>query len=260
MSMIKGKNIQLAYGDKIIIDGIDLDIKKGEVVSVIGTNGCGKSTLLKALSRALPCKNGNIWLEGEEIHSIKNKEFAKKLAFVSQNNEIPEDITVYDFIMYGRVPHKKWYELYNDKDREIVEWAVNICRLDKFRDRKVMSLSGGERQKVWIAMVLAQKTQVLLLDEPTTYLDICHQFEIMELVKKLNKELGITIVMVLHDLNQAAQYSDRIIVVKEGKKYREGKALDVLTPQLIKDVYRVEAVMEIEDNIPYFKLKGIVNN
>lgn len=259
LNMIKGKNIQLAYGDRIIINNIDLDIKKGEVVSIIGTNGCGKSTLLKALSRALPCKNGNIQLEGEDIHNIKNKEFAKKLAFVSQNNEIPEDITVYDFIMYGRVPHKKWYELYNDKDREIVEWAIDICRLDKFRDRKVMSLSGGERQKVWIAMVLAQKTEVLLLDEPTTYLDICHQFEIMELVKKLNLELGITIVMVLHDLNQAAQYSNRIIVLKDGEKYREGKPLDVLTPQLIKDVYRVEAVMEIEDNVPYFKLKGIVN-
>ena len=162
--------------------------------------------------------------------------------------------------MYGRIPHKKWYEIYNEEDRNIVEWAIKICHLEKFRERKVMSLSGGERQKVWISMVLAQKTEILLLDEPTTYLAICHQFEIMELVKMLNRELGITIIMVLHDINQAAQYSDKIIVLKNGKKFKEGKPMEILNPQLIKDVYRVDSVMEIENNIPYFKLKGIINN
>lgn len=258
MERIKGHNIELAYGEKVIIHDLDIEINKGEIVSIIGTNGCGKSTLLKAVSRVLPCKNGSIYLDGEEISHIKNKEFAKKLAFVSQNNEIPDDITVYDFIMYGRVPHKKWYEVYNQEDKDIVDWAVAICKLDNFKDRKVVSLSGGERQKVWIAMVIAQKTGILLLDEPTTYLDICHQFEIMELVKELNQNLGITIIMVLHDLNQAVQYSDRIIVLKDGKKYKEGKSLEVLTPQLIREVYRVDSSIEMEDGIPYFRLKGIV--
>lgn len=260
MEILKGKNVQLAYDEKVIINNIDFSITKGEVVSIIGTNGCGKSTLLKALARVLTCKKGEIYLENNKIETIKNKEFAKKLAFVSQNNEIPEDITVYDFIMYGRIPHKKWYEIYNDEDRNIVDWAIKICHLEKFKERKVMSLSGGERQKVWIAMVLAQKTEILLLDEPTTYLDICHQFEIMELVKMLNRDLGITIIMVLHDINQAAQYSDKIIVLKDGKKFKEGKPLDVLTPELIREVYRVDSAMEIENNIPYFKLKGIINN
>ena len=128
-------------------------------------------------------------------------------------------------------------QVYNQEDRDIVDWAITMCKLDNFRERKVMSLSGGERQKVWIAMVLAQKTGILLLDEPTTYLDICHQFEIMELVKELNQNLGIIIIMVLHDLNQAAQYSNRIIVLKDGKKYKDGKSLEVLTPQLIREVY-----------------------
>ena len=260
MEILKGQNIQLAYDEKIVIDEIDFSINKGEVVSIIGTNGCGKSTLLKAIARVLNCKKGEIYLENNKIQDIKNKDFAKKLAFVSQNNEIPEDITVYDFIMYERIPHKKWYEIYNEEDRNIVEWAIKICHLEKFRERKVMSLSGGERQKVWISMVLAQKTEILLLDEPTTYLDICHQFEIMELVKMLNRELGITIIMVLHDINQAAQYSDKIIVLKNGKKFKEGKPMEILNPQLIKDVYRVDSVMEIENNIPYFKLKGIINN
>lgn len=258
MSIINGQNIEIAYEKNIIIKGIDIEIVKGEILTILGTNGCGKSTLLKAISRVIPYKNGVISLEGEIIESIHSKEFAKKLAFVSQNNEIPEDITVEDFIKYGRTPHKKWYEILNKEDEEIVNWAMELCKIEKFRTRKVMSLSGGERQKVWIAMVLAQKTPVLLLDEPTTYLDICHQFEIMELVKELNKKLGITIIMVLHDLNQASQYSDRVLVLKDGKKYAEGKTAEILTTELVRDVYQVESEIELQGGLPYFKLKGIV--
>lgn len=258
MYIINGENIEIAYEKNMVIKGIDLTIKKGEILSILGTNGCGKSTLLKAISRVIPYKSGTISLEGEIIHNIKSKEFAKKLAFVSQNNEIPDDITVEAFIKYGRMPHKRWYEVLNKEDDEIVVWAMQMCKIEKFKDRKVMSLSGGERQKVWIAMVLAQKTPVLLLDEPTTYLDICHQFEIMELVRELNRELNITIVMVLHDLNQASQYSDRVLVLKDGKKYAEGVTGEVLTPKLVREVYRVESEVEVQNNLPYFKLKGIV--
>lgn len=260
MGIIKGLNIEIGYEKNIVIKDLDIEIKKGEILTILGTNGCGKSTLLKAISRIIPYKNGIISLEDRIIHDINSKEFAKKLAFVSQNNEIPEDITVEEFVRYGRTPHKKWYELLNSEDEKIVSWAMELCGVKKFKERKVMSLSGGERQKVWIAMVLAQKTPVLLLDEPTTYLDICHQFEIMELVKDLNTSLGITIIMVLHDLNQASQYSDRVLVLKNGEKFAEGSTRDILTPQLIRDVYNVESEVEYYNGLPYFKLRGIAQN
>ena len=255
--MITGKNIVIGYEKNIIINDLDIEIKKGEIFTILGTNGCGKSTLLKAISKVIPYKDGIITLENEIIYDINSKEFAKKLAFVSQNNEIPEDINVEDFIKYGRTPHKKWYEILNKEDREIVEWAMKICKIEKFAKRKVMSLSGGERQKVWIAMVLAQKTSVLLLDEPTTYLDICHQYEIMELIRELNKKLGITIVMVLHDLNQASQYSDRVLVLRDGKKYIEGEVKIVLTKELVREIYRVESEVQYYNGVPYFKLRGL---
>lgn len=255
--MITGKNIVIGYEKNIIINDLDIEIKKGEIFTILGTNGCGKSTLLKAISKVIPYKDGIITLENEIIYDINSKEFAKKLAFVSQNNEIPEDINVEDFIKYGRTPHKKWYEILNKEDREIVEWSMKICKIEKFAKRKVMSLSGGERQKVWIAMVLAQKTSVLLLDEPTTYLDICHQYEIMELIRELNKKLGITIVMVLHDLNQASQYSDRVLVLRDGKKYIEGEVKIVLTKELVREIYRVESEVEYYNGVPYFKLRGL---
>lgn len=256
--MISGKNIEIAYEKNIVIKDLNIEIKRGEILSILGTNGCGKSTLLKAISRVIPYKNGVIFLENEIIHSINSKEFAKRLAFVSQNNEIPEDITVEEFIKYGRTPHKKWYEIFNEEDEKIVNWAMEICKIEKFAKRKVMSLSGGERQKVWIAMVLAQKTPILLLDEPTTYLDICHQFEIMELIKELNKKLGITIVMVLHDLNQASQYSERVLVLKDGKKFAEGSTGDILTRELVREIYRVESEVEYYNGLPYFKLRGLL--
>lgn len=256
--MISGKNIEIAYEKNIVIKDLDIEIKRGEILTILGTNGCGKSTLLKGISRVIPYKNGTISLENEIIHNINSKEFAKRLAFVSQNNEIPEDITVEEFVRYGRTPHKKWYELLNEDDEKIVTWAMEICKIEKFSKRKVMSLSGGERQKVWIAMVLAQKTSVLLLDEPTTYLDICHQLEIMELIKELNKKLGITIVMVLHDLNQASQYSDRVLVLKDGKKYIEGDTREVLTRELVREVYKVESEVEYYNELPYFKLRGLL--
>lgn len=256
--MISGKKIEIAYEKNIVIKDLDIEIKQGEIFTILGTNGSGKSTLLKAISRVIQCTKGIITLEDEIISSISDKEFAKRLSFVSQNNEIPEDITVEEFIRYGRTPHKKWYEILNEEDEKIVKWAMKICKIEIFSKRKVMSLSGGERQKVWIAMVLAQKTPILLLDEPTTYLDICHQFEIMELIKKLNRELGITVVMVLHDLNQASQYSDRVLVLKNGKKYIVGNSKDVLTKEMVRDVYRVETEVEYYNGLPYFKLRGLI--
>lgn len=258
--IIRAENIDISYDKNLIVKQVSFSITEGKIVTILGTNGCGKSTLLKAIARAIPYKCGKIYLEDKLIERIENKEFAKKLAFVSQNNEIPEDITVFDFVKYGRIPHKKWYELYNQADIEIINWAIKICRLEKFINRKVMSLSGGERQKVWIAMALAQKTEVLLLDEPTTYLDICHQFEIMELIKNLNRELGITIIMVLHDLNQAIQYSDEVLVIKDGKKYAFGEIKEVLTSELVREVYNVKSVLEYREDKPYFILEGIAGN
>ena len=248
--MISGKNIEIAYEKNIVIKDLDIEIKRGEILTILGTNGCGKSTLLKGISRVIPYKNGTISLENEIIHNINSKEFAKRLAFVSQNNEIPEDITVEEFVRYGRTPHKKWYELLNEDDEKIVSWAMEICKIEKFSKRKVMSLSGGERQKVWIAMVLAQKTSVLLLDEPTTYLDICHQFEIMELIKELNKKLGITIVMVLHDINLSARYADYIFALRKGKLVSQGSPEDIITSELINDVFGLDCEV-IKDPVSY---------
>ena len=172
---------------------------------------------------------------------------------------MPDDFTTRDLVGYGRYPHLNWTGRLTKKDHEVIDWAIRETKLEKLQHRHVSTMSGGERQRAWIAMALAQQPEILLLDEPTTFLDICHQFELLELVKKLNKEMGITIVMVLHDLNQAARYSEKIIVVKDGKKYREGKPRDIISKQVLEDVFNIEVnVLEDKDNnCPYFIPKNI---
>lgn len=255
--ILKIKGLSIGYDKETIIKSLDFSVKQGKILTILGTNGSGKSTLLKTISRVLPYTKGEIFFKDKNIKKISNKEYSKQLAFVAQNNEIPKDIEVFEFIRYGRIPHKNWYEFYNKKDNEIVEWAIKECKLEKFKDRKVMMLSGGERQKVWIAMALAQKTELLILDEPTTYLDIHHQFEIMELIAKLNREFNITIIMVLHDLNQAIQYSDEVLILKDTLKYTFGTAKETLNPEVLENVYKVNSSLETFDEKPYFILKGI---
>lgn len=238
--MIRAEHIQVGYEDKIIIEDLSLHIHKGEIVSILGPNGCGKSTLLKTLSRIIKPKQGTIWIENNEMSELNSKVISKKIALLSQHNEAPQDITVKELIYYGRFPHKKWYEAKSQEDEEIVEWAMVHTRLTDYSDRKVRALSGGERQRVWLAMALAQKPEVLLLDEPTTYLDISHQLELMELIEEINKKLNMTIVMVLHDLNQASKYSDRLVIMKKGKIMSDGTPKDVINQDLIREIYNIQ--------------------
>jgi len=216
-------------------------VGEGEVVSLIGPNGSGKSTVLKVLSRMMKSRGGTVYLDGRDIHKLPTAEVARKLSILSQNHVTPPDFTVRELVTYGRIPHQKWYETINNEDSAVVEWAISKTHMQNLAERSVNTLSGGERQRAWLALALAQQPKVLLLDEPTTFLDICHQLEVMALIQDLNAELGLTVVMVLHDINQAAAFSDRIVVIKEGRLVAEGPPLKVLTPELLRSVYRVEA-------------------
>lgn len=238
--MLEAKNLRIGYDRRVIVNDFSFEVEQGEMVSIIGPNGSGKSTILRTVARYLKQQEGVIYLEKEDMKEINVKKVAKKMATLSQVNRSPEDITVEELIYYGRMPHKRWFEIRNKEDDRIVKWAIEKTSLQNFVHKKVSDLSGGERQRVWIAMALAQQPKILLLDEPTTYLDICHQLEVMELVKELNHDLELTVVMVLHDLSQAAKYSSKVVVIKEGNLVAIGDPREVLTEQLIRDVYNVE--------------------
>lgn len=242
--MLTAESISIRYDKKTIVNNFSFSAAEGEIVSIIGPNGSGKSTLLKAVAKTIPYFQGNVSLEGRNLKSMRAKQVAQTMCMVSQKNEAPADMTVVDLVSYGRHPHKKWYETINEKDMKIVDWALERTYLTDYKDRTVASLSGGESQRAWIAMALAQQPKVLLLDEPTTYLDISHQHEVLELVRELNKEMGMTVIMVLHDLNQAAKYSDQIVVVQKGERVMCGSPSCVMTTDMIRDVYRMDAEVE----------------
>jgi len=257
--MIKASNLKIGYDHKIVVDGFGFALERGEIVSLIGPNGSGKSTVLKVLSRLMDKLGGAVYLDGHDIHKLPTREVAKRLSVLSQYNISPPDFTVEELVGYGRLPHRKWYECRGSADEEIVRWALKETGLEKLSHRPVNSLSGGERQRAWIAMALAQKAEVLLLDEPTTYLDISHQLEVMELITGLNKEFGITIIMVLHDLNQAVRYSHRLVVIKDGRLFTQGEPKDVLTREMLRSVYNVEAEVVLDKRIgkPVFYPLGL---
>lgn len=249
-------SISIRYDQKTIIHDFSFQVKEGEVVSIIGPNGSGKSTLLKAVSRQLSYFKGIVELDGITLKSITAKQAARKMCMLSQKNLAPADMTVYELVSFGRYPHKKWFEKLNHDDHDIIQWAIDKTHLSAYQERRVTSLSGGESQRAWIAMALAQRPKILLLDEPTTYLDISHQHEVLELVRELNKEMGMTVMMVLHDLNQAARYSDQIIVVKDGKKAMEGTPDQVMTTDMVRQVYRMDCEINcgLRDRIPRIHL------
>lgn len=238
--MLKANNLTVGYEEKVIIENLNIDIKKGQIVSILGPNGCGKSTLLKTLSRMIKPVSGDIYIENKNITSLKNKHISQKLCLLSQHNSAPNDISVEELVYFGRIPHKKWYESKLKEDEELVDWAIENVGLTRYKKAPISSLSGGERQRAYLAQALCQKPEILLLDEPTTYLDISHQLELMELINEINEKLDITIVMVLHDLNQASKYSDRIVIMKDGKIIADGKPKDTINHEIIKKVYRVK--------------------
>ncbi|WP_107923042.1 ABC transporter ATP-binding protein [Lysinibacillus parviboronicapiens] len=258
--MLKIEQLAVCYEHKEVIHDFSFNVKKGEVLSIIGPNGSGKSTILKAVSRMLPYSAGTITFDGENMRQLSSKEIAKKMCVLSQRNQAPADITVRNLVCYGRYPHKKWFERLDDEDYAIVDWALEKTQLTHYKDQSIAALSGGESQRAWIAMALAQRPQILLLDEPTTYLDIAHQHEVLELVRELNRDMGMTVVMVLHDLNQASSYSDRIVVVKDGYRAQMGTPDDVMTEQMIQTIYKMEAeIQHVEwDSAPRIQLKNTI--
>lgn len=243
MSRLNGEQVKIGYGDTTIINNLDVEVPDGKVTSIIGPNGCGKSTLLKALSRLLSIKEGAIHLDGKSIHAQSTKEIAKKIAILPQSPEVADGLTVGELVSYGRFPHQKGFGRLTAEDKEI-DWALSVTGTSEFRHRSINDLSGGQRQRVWIAMALAQRTDIIFLDEPTTYLDICHQLEILELVQKLNKEQGCTIVMVLHDINQAIRFSDHLIAMKDGNIVANGTTQEVLTKDNLEKVFNIDVVLD----------------
>ena len=239
-AIIKAQNICVSINDKEIVHNLSLEIPEGKVTAIIGPNGCGKSTTLKALSRILPYK-GSVTFKGQEMSGLSQREFAKSLAILTQSPQAPSDLTVNDLVEMGRFPHRSFLGRSGKDDKEHVEWALAQTGVTAMRNRLLNTLSGGERQRAWIAMALAQRPEVLLLDEPTTYLDICHQLEIMQLIVRLNQELGLTVVMVVHDLNHAIMYADHVVVVKAGKLVTSGAPREIITADLLADVFRVKA-------------------
>ncbi|KUF36749.1 MULTISPECIES: ABC transporter ATP-binding protein [unclassified Lysinibacillus] len=240
MTTLSAEHLSLSYGSTQILDDINLVIPEGKISVIIGSNGCGKSTILRSLARLLTPQEGIVYLDGKAIHQQSSKEIAKKLAILPQGPEAPEDITVKDLCYYGRHPHKGLLSRQTLEDDAIVNRALMATKMTDFVDRTLDELSGGQRQRAWISMALAQDTDLLLLDEPTTYLDLAHQIEILELLRNLNVTHGRTIVMVLHDLNQAAQYADHLISIVKGKIFQEGPPEKVFTKSMIREAFGLD--------------------
>lgn len=236
------------------LNGVSTVIPKGQITTIIGPNGCGKSTLLSVMSRNNRPLEGQARLENRDLIDYKPKDFAKKFAIVYQQNDIPSDLTVEKLVMYGRMPHSSLFKKKTTEDEEAVTWALACTNLLEKRHNDLAALSGGERQRVWIAMALAQKSEMLCLDEPTTYLDIYYQLELLELVKRLNEQHGLTIVMVLHDINQAIRYSDHIILMKAGQIMAEGAPRAVITKEVIKKVYGVNSVFHEDEQLGIYMM------
>lgn len=231
------EDVTLAYGERTVVDSLDLTVEDGRVTVIVGANACGKSTLLRALSRLLPPARGRVLLDGKELHRRPTKEVARTLGLLPQSPAAPEGIVVADLVARGRSPHQRMLGRWSAADDLAVAEALDLTGTSDLADRAVDELSGGQRQRVWIAMALAQRTDILLLDEPTTFLDICHQVEVLDLLTDLNRERGTTIVMVLHDLNLAARYADRLVAMADGRVLASGDPSDVLTSAVVGKVF-----------------------
>ncbi|MEE2061870.1 ABC transporter ATP-binding protein [Rhodococcus artemisiae] len=235
------EHLALGYGDRLIVDDLDLEIPTGVVTTIIGPNGCGKSTLLRALSRLLKPRAGHVLLDGRKITTMRTRDVARVLGMLPQAPTAPEGLTVADLVARGRHPHQSWVRQWSGDDEDVVSTALTRTGIADLADRPVDELSGGQRQRAWISMALAQGTDVLLLDEPTTYLDLAHSIEVLDLVDQLHSELGRTVVMVLHDLNLAIRYSDHLVVMRDGKVIASGPPAEVISVELLRDVFGLDA-------------------
>jgi len=251
-SEFAGENLVVGYPgtDQPVIDEESIEVPPGEVTALVGPNGSGKSTLLKGLANQLSLDGGTVLLDGVDTHSIDQKQLARKLGLLSQENVSPGSLSVEDLVGHGRYPHRGFLDSLTDDDREAIDRAISLAGIEELRERNVGSLSGGQKQLVWIAMVLAQQTDVLLLDEPTTFLDLHHQLEVMGIVETLRDESDITVVLVLHDIDQAARYADYMVALKEGEIYARGSPEEIVTEELLADVFEIEARVDQTDRGP----------
>ncbi|KMM45199.1 iron dicitrate ABC transporter ATP-binding protein [Cellulomonas sp. A375-1] len=231
----------IGYEDRVVVHDMTLEIPSGKITTIVGANACGKSTLLRAMARLLKVKAGRVLLDGRPIDAIGSREVATVLGLLPQTPVSPEGIAVADLVGRGRYPHQGWFRRWTEQDEVAVQTALAATDILDLADRPVDELSGGQRQRVWIAMALAQETDVLLLDEPTTFLDVAHQVEVLDLLTDLNRSRGTTIVMVLHDLNLAARYTDHLVALREGRLVAQGPPADVVTPELVAEVFGMTA-------------------
>ncbi|WP_151994819.1 iron-enterobactin ABC transporter ATP-binding protein [Buttiauxella massiliensis] len=250
---LHGEQLTLGYGNHVVADGLTVAIPDGKFTAIIGPNGCGKSTLLRTLSRLMKPMHGQVWLDGNEIHRFATKEVARRVGLLAQNSTAPGDISVAELVARGRYPHQPMFSRWREEDSQAVERALKATNIEDLADQPVDTLSGGQRQRAWIAMVLAQETSILLLDEPTTWLDISHQIDLLELLRDLNQKQGFTLAAVLHDLNQACRYATHLIALRDGKIVAEGAPTEIVTPELIEAIYGLRCMI-IEDPVAHTPL------
>lgn len=234
---LAAEGVTLAYGQRVVVEDLTFAVPTGRITAIVGANACGKSTLLRALSRLLAPRAGSVVLDGDDIHQLSTRQVARTLGLLPQSPVAPEGIVVADLVARGRHPHQGWLGRWSSEDDEAVAEALELTRTVDLADRFVDELSGGQRQRAWIAMALAQRTDLLLLDEPTTFLDVSHQVEVLDLLTDLNRLRGTTVVMVLHELNLAARYADHLVAMSSGRVQAAGRPADVLTAALVADVF-----------------------
>ncbi len=238
---LSASGVRVAFGERTVLHGVDLELRPGTVTALVGPNGSGKSTLLRTMARVLKPAGGRVLLDGDEIHRQPTQDVARRLAYLPQHATTPAGLTVRDLVTLGRRPHLGRFATLRAVDREAIDWALAQSELTSFAERPVDALSGGERQRAWVALALAQKTELLLLDEPTTYLDVRHQLELLELVANLSREHGLTVCWVLHDLNAAVAASDAIVWLRDGRVVAAGAAEATFSRELIRDVFEIDA-------------------
>jgi iron complex transport system ATP-binding protein len=241
MNILHTEQLTLAYDATVVIHELSVTIPAGQITALVGPNGCGKSTLLRGIARLLAPRGGTAYLDGREIHHIPTRELAQRLGILPQSPSAPEGLTVRELVAQGRYPHQAWFQQWSVADEAAVGRALEITGMTNLSDRPVDALSGGQRQRAWIAMTLAQETPIILLDEPTTFLDLAHQIEVLHLLERLNSDENRTIVMVVHDLNHATRHAQHVIALRDGQVVAAGTPADVVTPALLRQVFGVEA-------------------